>query len=90
MQRAKPKLRPLQSKHSLSFYRLDWPRDAFLILALFSPRAPVRGALGAAFLRAARFTALRSPLSVMDFVFAMNAYLLSELNVCAAAKVEAR
>ena len=44
----------------LSFYRLDWPRAAFLIFALFSPRAPVRGALGAAFLRAARFTFLRS------------------------------
>ena len=32
---------------------------------LFSPRAPVRGALGAAFLRAARFTFLRSSLSVI-------------------------
>ena len=59
---------------------MDWPRAAFLILALFSPRAPVRGALGAAFLRAARFTALRSDLSVIDFVFAMNVCLLSELS----------
>ena len=52
-------------------YRLLWPREAFLTLALFSPRAPVRGALGAAFLRAARFTFLRSSLSVMLLVFAM-------------------
>ena len=50
---------------------MDCPRDAFLILALFSPRAPVRGALGAAFLRAARLTFLRSILSVMLEVFAM-------------------
>src|SRR6202034_1686760 len=62
-------------------YRLDWPRAAFLILALFSPRAPVRGALGAAFLRAARLTALRSDLSVMLFVFAMNVCLSSSLNL---------
>jgi hypothetical protein len=52
-------------------YRLLWPRDAFLTLALFSPRAPVRGAFGAAFLRAARFTFLRSSLFVMLLVFAM-------------------
>lgn len=53
-------------------YRFDCPRDAFLIFALFSPRAPVRFALGAAFLRAARFTFLRSSVSVMLFVFAMK------------------
>ena len=54
-----------------SGYRLLWPREAFLTLALFSPRAPVRGPLGAAFFRAARFTFLRSSLSVMLLVFAM-------------------
>jgi hypothetical protein len=42
-----------------------------LTFALFAPRAPVRGAFGAAFFRAARFTFLRSSLSVMLFVFAM-------------------
>jgi hypothetical protein len=52
-------------------YRLLWPREAFLTFALFSPRAPVRGPFGAAFLRAARFTFLRSSLSVMLLVFAM-------------------
>jgi hypothetical protein len=52
-------------------YRLLWPREAFLTLALFAPRAPVRGAFGAAFFRAARFTFLRSTLSVMLLVFAM-------------------
>jgi hypothetical protein len=52
-------------------YRLLWPREAFLTLALFSPRAPVRGPFGAAFFRAARFTFLRSSLSVMLLVFAM-------------------
>lgn len=52
-------------------YRLEAPRAAFLTLALFSPRAPVRGALGAAFLRAARLIFLRSILSVMLEVFAM-------------------
>ena len=52
-------------------YRLLWPREAFLILALFAPRAPVRGPFGAAFFRAARLTFLRSCLSVMLLVFAM-------------------
>src|ERR1700761_6145026 len=52
-------------------YRLLCPRAAFLILALFSPRAPVRGALGAAFLREARLSFLRSALSVTDLVFAI-------------------
>ena len=61
-------------------YRLLWPRDAFLTLALFSPRAPVRGPFGAAFLRAARFTFLRSSLSVMLLVFAMY---LANLSITA-------
>ena len=54
-----------------SFYRFDWPRASFFTLALFSPRGVVRLPLGAAFLREARFTFLRSVLSVMLFVFAM-------------------
>jgi len=58
-------------------YRLLWPREAFLILALFAPRAPVRGPFGAAFFRAARFTFLRSSLSVMLLVFAMYRVNLS-------------
>jgi hypothetical protein len=58
-------------------YRLLWPREAFLTLALFSPRAPVRGPFGAAFFRAARFTFLRSSLSVMLLVFAMYVANLS-------------
>lgn len=57
-------------------YRLEAPRAAFLTLALFSPRAPVRGALGAAALRAARLTFLRSILSVMVDVFAMMFFSL--------------
>ena len=44
-------------------YLLDTPRANFLSFLLFSPRGPVRFALGAAFLRAMRFTFLRSSLS---------------------------
>ena len=55
-----------------SAYRLLLPRAAFFSLALFSPRAPVRGPFGAAFLRAARLIFLRSILSVMPVVFAMR------------------
>jgi hypothetical protein len=66
----------------LYFYRFDVPRDAFLTLALFSPRAPVRGAFGAAFLRAARFTFLRSSLSVMVLVFAMIVIFSLLRNFC--------
>lgn len=60
-------------------YRLLWPREAFFIFCLFSPRAPVRGAFGAAFLRAARFTFLRSWVSVMLLVFAINLSVFLEL-----------
>ena len=66
-----PKQRSEGAPARQNAYRLLWPREAFLTLALFSPRAPVRGAFGAAFLRAARFTFLRSTLSVMLLVFAM-------------------
>jgi hypothetical protein len=38
---------------------------------LFSPRAPARGAFGAAFFRAARFNAFRSVLSSIFVVFAI-------------------
>jgi hypothetical protein len=51
---------------------LDLPRAAFLILALFSPRGVVRLPLAGAALRAARFTFLRSSLSVMLEVSAMS------------------
>jgi hypothetical protein len=53
-------------------YRLLVPLLAFFNFCLFSPRAPVRGALGAAFLRAARFNAFRSALSSIFVVFAMQ------------------
>lgn len=46
-----------------SAYRLETPRASFFSFFLFSPRAPVRFALGAAFLRAVRFSFLRSSLS---------------------------
>jgi hypothetical protein len=52
-------------------YRLLDPLLAFFSFCLFSPRGPVRGALGAAFLRAARFSALRSDLSSIFVVFAI-------------------
>ena len=50
-------------KALVTSYRLETPRAAFLSFFLFSPRGPVRFALGAAFLRAVRFTFLRSSLS---------------------------
>jgi len=45
------------------FYRFDTPRASFFSFFLFSPRGPARFALGAAFLRAVRFTFFRSSLS---------------------------
>ena len=45
------------------FYRFDCPRANFLTFFFFYPRGSVRFALGAAFLRAARFSAFRSVLS---------------------------
>jgi hypothetical protein len=54
----------------LTYYRFDWPRDAFLIFFFIEPRGVVRLALGAAFLRAARFTFFRSSLSSSFLVFA--------------------
>ena len=51
-------------------YRFDWPRTSFLTFFLFEPRGVVRLALGAAFLREARFTFLRSALSSIFLVFA--------------------
>lgn len=52
-------------------YRFEVPRTSFLTLCFFEPRGYSRFALGAAFLRAARFTFLRSWVSVMLFVFAI-------------------
>jgi hypothetical protein len=51
-------------------YRFDWPRASFLTFFFWEPRGVVRLALGAAFLREARFSFLRSALSVVLFVFA--------------------
>jgi hypothetical protein len=51
-------------------YRFDTPRAAFLSFFLFEPRGSVRLALGAAFLRAVRFTFLRSSLSSIFLVSA--------------------
>jgi hypothetical protein len=66
----------------LDAYRLEAPRAAFLTFCLFSPRAPVRGPLGGAALRAARFTFLRSSFSVIDFVFAMMYVFSLMLKFC--------
>jgi len=52
-------------------YRLLAPLLAFFSFCLFSPRAPVLGAFGAAFFRAARLTAFRSALSSIFVVFAI-------------------
>ena len=52
-------------------YRFAVPRTIFFTLRLAEPRGTVRFALGAAFLRAVRFTFLRSSL-LSDFVFAMK------------------
>ena len=54
------------------YLRLLWPRVSVLTFFLFEPRGVVRGALGVAFLRAARLTFLRSVVSVIAFVFAIN------------------
>jgi len=53
-------------------YRFDTPRANFFTFFFFSPRAPVRLALGAAFLRAARFSFLRSSLSSILVVSATS------------------
>ena len=50
--------------------RFDWPRASFLSFFLLEPRGVVRFALGAAFLRAVRFSAFRSFLSSIFFVSA--------------------
>jgi hypothetical protein len=51
-------------------YRFETPRAAFFSFFLLEPRGSVRFALGAAFLRATRFTFLRSSLSSIFFVSA--------------------
>ncbi len=55
-------------------YRLLWPRTIFFTLCFWEPRGVVRLALGAAFLRAARLSFLRSTLSA---VFLVSATLTS-------------
>jgi hypothetical protein len=55
-------------------YRLLAPLLAFFSFCLFSPRGPVRGAFGAAFFRAARFSAFRSALSSIFVVFAILSF----------------
>jgi len=61
-----------------AYFRFDCPRAAFFSFCLFSPRAPVRGPLGAAFLRAARFSFFRSctssilVVSAIVFSFPLN------------------
>jgi hypothetical protein len=62
-------------------YRLLVPRVNFLTFFLLLPRATVRLAFGAAFLRAARFAALRSGLAAF-FVFAMavSSLLLNKIS----------
>jgi len=46
-----------------SLYRFDWPRAIFFTFFFAEPRGSVRFALGAAFLRATRFSFFRSSLS---------------------------
>jgi hypothetical protein len=53
----------------LYFLRGATPGPFFFTLGLREPRGSVRFGLGAAFLRAARFSFLRSSLSLMLFVF---------------------
>ena len=57
-------------------YRLRWPWACRLIFFFIEPRATpaARFALGAAFLRAARFTFFRSVLSVICLVFAISLF----------------
>ena len=52
-------------------YLFAVPRAIFFTLRFWEPRGVVRLALGAAFLRAARFAFLRSSL-LSDFVFAIE------------------
>jgi hypothetical protein len=54
-------------------YRFEVPRAIFLTLRFALPRAPVRFAFGAAFLRAVRFAFLRSSFE-SELVFAMVAF----------------
>lgn len=55
-------------------YRLLVPRVSFLGFFLLEPRGAVRAALGAAFLRAARFSAFRSSVLSILVVFAMGVF----------------
>jgi len=66
----------------LAYLRFDWPRAAFLSFCLFSPRAPARGPLGAAFLRAARLIFFRSCVSSIALVFAIFSFSYSLKSPC--------
>ena len=60
----------------LALYLLDTPRAIFFTFFFFEPRGSVRLALGAAFLRAARFSFFRSWVSSILVVSATgNLYL---------------
>ena len=70
---------PSAKCQSPPFYRFAAPRTIFFTLRFFDPRAYSRGFSGFSaftFLRAVRFTFLRSSL-VSFFVFAMNAVYFS-------------
>ena len=54
---------------NLSYRRGGAPGPLFLTLGLREPRGSVRFGLGGRFARAARFSFLRSTLSLMFFVF---------------------
>ena len=62
-----------------SAYLLETPRAIFFTFFFFSPRAPVRLALGATFFRAARFSFFRSSLSSILVVSAT--WFLSRSNL---------
>ena len=65
------------------------PRAIFFTLRFKDPRGAVRFAFGAAFLRAARLTFLRSSL-LSDFVFAMGELMVNENFVSRLSAVDFR
>ncbi len=75
--------RPLIADNHLS-YRFDWPRAIFFTFLFREPRGVVRLALGAAFLRAVRFSFLRSALSSIFFVSATLTSFRSSCFQCSA------
>jgi len=61
-------------RFEVRIYRFDCPRTSFFTFFFCDPRGVVRFALGAAFLRAVRFSFFRSSLSVVDFVLAIDPF----------------